>query len=256
MLCEQGQIAPVGPVKTQMIDAKTGQRAVGNRPCQPPVALDQHEIHHPPQQPPGNARGAARTPGDLAAAFGIGRNAQKARAARDDLVQLLLGIELQPGRDAEAVAQRGGQQAQPRRGPDQRERLQVDPHRARRRAFSDHQIQCEILHGRIQHFFHNRRQAVNLVDEQHVARFKIGQDRRQIARLGQYRPRRHPKPDAKLARHDLRQRGLAQAGRAVKQGVIHRLAPHPGAVDEDAQVRPRLGLADEVFQHLRAQGAV
>jgi hypothetical protein len=31
---------------------------------------------------------------------------------------------------------------------------------------------------------------------------------------------------------------------------------HPGAFDEDRQIGPRLGLADEFLQHLRPQRAV
>ncbi|OIQ63757.1 hypothetical protein GALL_547000 [mine drainage metagenome] len=97
---------------------------------------------------------------------------------------------------------------------------------------------------------------MDLVDEQHIARLEVGQDRRQIARLGQHRARGHAEAHPQLARHDLRQRGFAQARRAVEQRVIHRLATHLGALDKHLEVRARLGLPDEFIQPLRAQRAV
>jgi hypothetical protein len=42
----------------------------------------------------------------------------------------------------------------------------------------------------------------------------------------------------------------------VEQRVVHRLAPHPRAFDEDAQVGARLGLAHEIGELLGPQGAV
>jgi len=51
-------------------------------------------------------------------AVGRERQAQHAGAALDDGEQLLGGIEVEPHRDAEAVAQRRGDQARARRGAD------------------------------------------------------------------------------------------------------------------------------------------
>ena len=68
---------------------------------------------------------------DFAGASGVRLNPQKPRATGDDMVKLILGVKLQPGRNAKAVAQGRGQQAQPRGGPHQRKGLQINPHRAR-----------------------------------------------------------------------------------------------------------------------------
>ena len=97
---------------------------------------------------------------------------------------------------------------------------------------------------------------MNFVYEKHIARFKIGQDRRQITRFGQNWPRCHAKPHPQFSRHDLCQCGFTQTGWAVKQRVIHRLPAHPRAFDENFQIGARLVLADEIVQHLWAQGAV
>jgi hypothetical protein len=253
---QKAEVAPVGTVKADVIDAKPRQRAVGNGAGQPAIALDRDEIDDTAQKTPRDPRGATGALGDLAGAFGVGLDAQEPRATGDDMVKLVLGVELQTRGNAETVAQRCGQKAQPRRGAHQREGLQLNPHRARRRPLADHEIEREILHRGVEHLFHHRTKAMNFIDKQHVIGFKIGQDRRQIPGLGQHRTRGHPKPHPQLARHDLRQGGLAQTGGAVEQRVVHRLAADLGAFDEDLQIGAGLGLANKILQHLRAQGAV
>ena len=142
----------------------------------------------------------------------------------DDRVELGRLVEHQAQRDAEALAQRPGDQARARRRADQREGRQVDAHRARRRPLADDQVELEILHRRIEDLLDRRREAVDLVDEQHVARLQVGEQRGEIAGALDHRPGGGAEADAQLARDDLRQRRLAEAGRAVEQHVVERLA--------------------------------
>ena len=58
--------------------------------------------------------------------------------------------------------------------------------------------------------------------------------------------------DAELARDDLRQRRLAEAGRPDEQHVIERLAARFGGLDEDAEILARRFLAGEIGEELRA----
>ena len=55
---------------------------------------------------------------------------------------------------------------------------------------ADDEIELEILHGRIENFLDRRVEAMDLVDEQHVARLEIGQLRGEVAGLGDDRARR------------------------------------------------------------------
>ena len=87
---------------------------------------------------------------------------------------------------------------------------------------------------------------MDLVDKQHVALFEVGQQRRQIPRLGDHRTRGRPKPDPQFPCHDLRQRGFAKARRPNKQHVVERRAPALGRFDEDLEIGPRGGLSDEL----------
>src|SRR6267154_734544 len=96
-----------------------------------------------------NSRPATR---DLVGAIGGHADAEHARAAVDDILELGLGIEIEPHRYAEAVAQRIGEQARPRGRPDKREARQIDLDRTRRRPGPDDQVELEVLHGRVEDF--------------------------------------------------------------------------------------------------------
>ena len=50
-----------------------------------------------------------------------------------------------------------------------------------RRPLADDQVELEILHRRIEDLLDRRREPVDLVDEQHVARLQVGQQRGEIA---------------------------------------------------------------------------
>ncbi len=101
---------------------------------------------------------------------------------------------------------------------------QVDAHAARRRPLADDQVELEILHRRIKDLLDRRLQAVDLVDEQHVARLQVGEDRGEVAGALDHRPGGGAEADAEFARDDLRQRGLAEAraGRAAARGPAPR----------------------------------
>jgi hypothetical protein len=52
---------------------------------------------------------------------------------------------------------------------------------------ADHDVDLKVLQRRIEDLFDDRREAVDLVDEQHVARFEIGQDGGQVAGAFEHR---------------------------------------------------------------------
>src|SRR4029077_3122890 len=126
----------------------------------------------------------------------------------------------------------------------------------RRRSLADDKVELEILHRWIKHFFHRRAQAMDLVDEEHVTLFQIGEKSGEIAGLGNHRSRSGTEADAEFARDDLRQRGLAEPRRAYEQHMIERFAALARRLDEDGEVLARLRLAHEIRQKLRPQRGV
>lgn len=177
------------------------------------------------------------------------------RAAGDDLFQFVLGVEIQPHRNAETIAQRVGQETCAGGRAHQCEFGEIDLHRTGRRPLTDDEVELEILHRGIEHLLYLRTEAMDFVDEQHIAFFEIGQQRREIARLRDHRAGGRAEAYAKLARNDLRQRGLLETGRADKQHVIERSALARG-IDEDLEIGASLRLPDEFRQVLRTQRSV
>ena len=146
-----------------------------------PVRVDGGEVAHPAQQPGRDPRRAARAPRDLVRGLGQQLQPEQPGAAQHDRLELGHLVELEPGHDAEPVAQGRGQQAGAGGGADQGERRQVEPDRARRRPLADHQVELVVLHRRIEDLLDRRLQPVDLVDEQHVARLQVGEDGGEVA---------------------------------------------------------------------------
>ena len=141
-------------------------------------------VADPPQQPVGDARRAARRgpPVSRAASSSIGT--PRMRAERRTISSMSAArVEIQPVHDAEARAQRRGEQSRARRRADQRELLDRHLHRSRARALADDDVELEVLHRRIEDLLDRRRHAVDLVDEQHFARLQVREDAGEIAGL-------------------------------------------------------------------------
>src|SRR5690606_21991073 len=155
-------------------------------------------------------------------------------------------VELQPLDDAETVAQRRGQQAGAGGGADEGKGWQVDLDRTRGRALADHDVELEILHRRIQHLLDRRREAVDLVDEQHVVRLQVGQQRGQVAGLLDHRAGGDAQAHPQLVGDHVAEGGLAQARRAEDQDVVERLAAVFRGLDVQAHLLAHRLLA-EVF---------
>jgi hypothetical protein len=102
-------------------------------------------------------RGVPRARRAISPRLRIAVDAEDARRAPHDAGQFLRRVELQTLHDAEAVAQRRGEQAGAGGGADQGERRQVELDRTRGRALADHDVDLVVLHRRIEHFLHHRR---------------------------------------------------------------------------------------------------
>ncbi|MNV35862.1 hypothetical protein D3C71_1273230 [compost metagenome] len=189
------------------------------------AGLDLRIVAYATQQAVGDTRGAACAAGDLACAFGAAINAEDAGRTPHDAGQLFGRIELQALHDAEAVAQRRGQQAGAGGCTNQRKRRQIELDRTCGRAVADHDVDLEVFHRRIQHFLDHGREAMDFVDEQHVVRLQVGQQRRQITGLFDHRAGGHPQAYPQLVGDDMTECGLAQARRAEDQDVVQRFAP-------------------------------
>ena len=97
---------------------------------------------------------------------------------------------------------------------------------------------------------------MDLIDEQHVTRLQGSQQAGQVAGPVEHRSGRDLHVDPHFVGDDVRERGLAQARRAVEQRVVQRLPAHLGCLDIDAEPGHDLTLAGEIFQFLGPDNSV
>lgn len=253
VLRDKLEVFAVHGVQTGLVHLKTGQSLIRDGAGNRVRATIDREIAHPAQQSARDAGGAAGAASDLVCSIGGHADAEHACTPSDNQLKFIDRIELQTDRNAEAVTQGGGQKPCAGRGTDEREPGEVDLHRTRCRTLTDDQIQLKVLHGGIEDFLHRRVEPMDLVDEQHIAFFEIGQLRCKVAGLRDHRAGCRAEVDPEFLCHDLRQRRLAEAGRTDEEHVIERLAACTGRGNEHFKIGACLGLAREVRQALRAQ---
>ena len=97
---------------------------------------------------------------------------------------------------------------------------------------------------------------MDFVDEQHVVRLEVGQDRGQVAGALQHRAGGLAQVDAHFGGDDVRQRRLAEARRAEEQDVVERFTTFFGGLDEYFQLLADLHLTGVVGQPFRPQRAL
>ncbi len=253
LLDDRPQQFAIDFVESVLVDLEQLQRGVGDverdRAGRPHLRV----VADATEQPVGDARRAARAPRELGGGAVFERHVENPGRPPDDLLQIALGVELEPVHDAETRSQRRRQQAGARRRPDERELLQRHFHRPGAGALADHDVELVVFERRIQNLLDRRRHPVNLVDEQHLAVAEVGENAREIAGLLEHRTRRRPDGHAELVADDIRQRRLAKAGRTVEQHVIERLAALLRRRDRHLEVLADAVLADVVVEDARAQ---
>ena len=121
------------------------------------------------------------------------------------------------------------------------------------RALADQDVETAVLHGGVEHLLDGAVQAVDLVDEEHVAVLQVGQQRGEIAGPGQDRAGGDAEPGAHLGGHDPGQGRLAQPGRPREEDVVHGLAPLPGRLQHDPQMLDQFGLPEELGERPRPE---
>ena len=125
--------------------------------------------------------------------------------------------------------------------------------RARAGAAADHHVDGEVLHGRVEDLLDRVVEPVDLIDEEDVALIDVGEDGREVSWPLDGGAAGGVDVHAQLARDDVGQRGLAQAGRTVEQDVVRRFLAHVGRGQQDGQVVLDLRLADVLVELTRSQ---
>ena len=245
------EVVPVVLVESELIDVEDVECHVGDLLGDTTVETDIREVTYTLQQAVRESRRAAGAQCDTLSAGVVNVYIQHLRGTSYDLHQLLSGVELELRDDTETVTKRCGQQTRTGRRANQREVREIQADRARRGVLSQHDIDGEVFHRRVQYLLDLAVQAVDLVDEQHIALRKTIQNRGDLARLLDGRTRGYLDIHPELIRDDVTDGRLAQSRRAVKQAVIQRLSAVLRRLNIDLQHLLQLTLADVVIERLR-----
>jgi Holliday junction DNA helicase RuvA len=180
----------------------------------------------------------------LAALGTLGEEGLRRAVVAEDVTALTVvgRVVVEAGGEAEAVAQRARDQARPGGGADQRERRQRQAEGPRAGALADDDVEAEILHRRVQHLLDLPAEAVDLIDEQDVARLEVGEDGGQVARALQRGTAGGAQLRAQLGGDDAGEAGLAETRRAAEQQVVGGVPASPRPVEHELELLldPRL----------------
>ena len=202
----------VALVEAELVDPQERQRFIGDRFGDHALGAHLGVVAHASEQAVGDARGAAGTARKHLPAGGFERHVECAGAAFEDLFEFAGAVEVEPLDHPEAIAQRRREQRQARGCADQGEAAERQAHAARRGAAADHHVEREVLHGGVEHLFDAARQAVDLVDEEHIVLFQRGEDAGEVAHAMDGRARGEAQADAHLGGDDPGEGGFASPG--------------------------------------------
>src|SRR5690606_6917468 len=167
---DDGEQQPtVHGVEAGLVDLEPSQGAGGALAVDDASALLLHEVAHATQQAIGDAWRTAGAARDLRGALLVDLDAQDARGALHDLLQLLHRVEIESLDDGETIAQRARQKPGAGGGADEGEARKIDAQGTCRRPGIDDDVEAKVLHRRVEALLHRRREPVDLVDEEDVA---------------------------------------------------------------------------------------
>ena len=204
------------------------------------VAPNLCEVAHAAQQGIGDTWRAARTPSYLHCRLLVDGLFEDARRAEDDAAQGVDVVVLEMEVDAEACAQGSREESAAGGGSDEGEGVEVYLNAACAGSAVNHDVDAVVLHGGVEIFLHYGRETVYLVYEEYVVRLQRGEDAREVTGLVEHRPAGELETHTEFIGYDVGQRGLAEAGWAVEQGVVERLTTVFCCLDEHFQVADRL----------------
>lgn len=247
---------PVQVVQSQRVDAFHRQGAVDDVAGQSPRALDLGIVADALEQAVGDTRRAARPRGDHLQRAAVEVQFQQPGRAAEDVGQLGHRVKFKVVEHPEPAAEGRAEQPGPRGRPDQRKPLERKVDRLGVHAAVDGKVNLEIFHRRVDELLDRGAEPVDLVDEQDIARADVAQQAHYVALFGQGRAGADADGGVHLVGDDVGQRRLAQAGRAVKEDVIQRLAALPGGRNGDRQLLLDVGLPDALGQAFGPEGVI
>lgn len=240
-------------IQTLGIDLNHRERGIGDRAGDDSMAADLRKVADPAEQCVGDARGAARARGDFQRAGPLDGGVEQAGGALDDFREFLPVVIIQTIDEAETRTQRRGEHAGARRRADEREARQVDLDGSRGGPGIDNDIDPVIFHRGIEVFLDGWMQAVDFIDEKHVALLDVGENAGEVSGFFDLWAGSRVKLCAGGVGDEVGEGGFSEAGRAGEQNVIQHVAALAGGLKHEQQAFLDLFLADEFRELAGAQ---
>ncbi len=162
-------------------------------------------------------------------------------------------VEVHVRGETEPVAERAGEGTGTGGRADEGERCDLERDGCRAGPLSYHDVDAEVLHREVQHLLGRSGDAVDLVDEQHVALGEIRQHRGEIAGAFERGTGGQSQRRAEFGGDDHRHRRLAETGRAGQEDVVGSAAAEFRSSQDELQLLADPRLADEVVEAGRTQ---
>ena len=173
------------------------------------VAAHLSEVSNSAQQSVGDPRSASAAAGDLVRALVVDLDTEQPGRAQQDAREVFRSIEVEPMNDAKTSSQGSCDESCTSGGADQRKGRDIDLHALGRGSVTQHDIDLEILDGRVENLFHCCTETVDLIDKQDLLGLQVHQNVDEIARLLEHRARGGLEGHLHLIGDDAGQRSLA-----------------------------------------------
>src|SRR3990172_8202498 len=125
-----------------------------------------------------------------------------------------------------------------------------------RRSLAHDDVEPEVLERGIQDLLDRVVEAMDLVDEEHVARLEPGEDRRHVSLALERGPRDGAQAHPELLADDRRERRLPEPRRTDEQHVVQGVAAPPRGFERDVELLLDPLLPDELVEAPRPQRAL
>jgi hypothetical protein len=147
--------------------------------------------------------------------------------------------------DTEACHEGSGEEADSGGGADEGEGFKSELEGPGVGATIQDDIYPEILHGAVEEFFHGWVEAMDFVDEEHIAFFEAGEDAGEVSGALECGAAGGDEVSPHLAGDDVGQGGFSQSRRPVKKHMIQRLPAGASGFYVHAEIWQKGAISDK-----------
>ena len=183
-----GEELPIGCVKARLIDLQALQCLCRRLNGDVGGSGDLDLIAHAAQESIRDAWRAATARRNQRSGISGNLDPEDAGGASNDCSEIRVVVEVEALHSTETITERRREHADACRGADEREWGNVESQRLRRAAIADDDVNGAIFHCGIEHLLNRSTETMNLVDEEHLSRREVGEDRRHLPAMLNGRP--------------------------------------------------------------------